>query len=168
MKYKCASCGQEHDEWPALAYSSPSGYNDLTEDEKKEIATLSSDFCVITYPDQTDRFIRCTFTLKVVDHCEDLEYGIWSTLSEKSYQNYTDNYNNPEHTEQYFGWFSNRLFGYENSLSVPTTVRTKTGNQRPEVIPHEDFDHPLVKDYYNGITKAEAERRIQNMLDLIK
>lgn len=41
---------------------------------------------------------------------------------------------------------------------------TKTGNDRPEIFPHEDFDHPFVKDYYEGITKAEAEKRINAIL----
>jgi hypothetical protein len=48
--------------------------------------------------------------------------------------------------------------------SVPTTVVTKSGNDRPEIFPHQDFDHPFVKDYYEGITKEEAEKRIQGML----
>jgi hypothetical protein len=41
---------------------------------------------------------------------------------------------------------------------------TKKGNGRPEVFPHEDFDHPFVKDYYNGISKKEAENRINKMI----
>lgn len=165
MKYKCTSCGQEHESWPALTYSSPSQYNDLTQEEKNTVAELSSDFCIINDPDQTDYFIRCTLTQKVVDHCEELDYGIWVSLSEKSYINYRDNYLNPDHLTQYFGWFCNRIFGYDDTLSIPTTVRTKAGNSRPQIIPHEDFDHPFVFDYYNGITKLEAERRIQNMLE---
>lgn len=90
MKYTCSCCGQEHDEWPALTFSSPTSYNELTDKEKKELGQLSNDFCVITYPDQTDRFIRCTLTQKVTDHCENLDYGIWVSLSEQSYQDYFD------------------------------------------------------------------------------
>ena len=46
----------------------------------------------------------------------------------------------------------------------PTDVKTKIGNERPEIFPHSDFDHPFTRDYYNGMTKGEAERRIHNML----
>jgi len=46
-KYICSNCGQEHEEWPALSYSSPAHYNDLTDEEKKNIAELDSDFCII-------------------------------------------------------------------------------------------------------------------------
>jgi hypothetical protein len=164
MKYKCSSCGQEHEEWPALTFSSPAPYNELTNEDKEEFGQLSSDFCVITYPEQTDRFIRCTLTQKVTDHCEDLEYGIWVSLSEKNFQDYKDNYNNENHLTQYFGWFCSSIPEYNNTLDIPTTVNTRTGNNRPEVIPHEDFDHPFVRDYYDGITKEEAEKRIKNML----
>lgn len=75
-KYVCSSCGQEHEEWPALAYSSPTHFNDLTDEEKQTIGELKNDFCIIRYPDQTDRFMRCTLTQKVIDHCEDLQYGL--------------------------------------------------------------------------------------------
>jgi len=164
-KYICESCGQEHEEWPALSFVSPTSYDALSDEDKKNIAELDSDFCVIKYPDQTDKFIRCTLTMKVNDHCENLDYGLWVSLSEKSFQDYADNFNNENHETKYFGWLSNILLDYEVA-SIPTTVFTRTGNQRPEIVPHEDFDHQFVRDYYNGITKKEAERRIAEMLKI--
>jgi hypothetical protein len=168
IKYTCNHCGNKHEEWPALVYISPTNYDLLSEDDKNNIGTLDKDFCVITHPNQTDRFIRCTLTQKVIDHCEDLEYGLWVSLSEKSFQDYSDNFKNENHETTYFGWLSNDLPYYDFSLgSIPTTVFTKTGNNRPEIVPHQDFDHPFVNDYYNGITKFEAERRINEMLETI-
>ena len=164
IKYICSNCGQEHEEWPALAYSSPTYYNDLSRDDKKDLAKLDSDFCVINDKEQTDRFIRCTLTQKVIDHCDTLEYGLWVSLSEKSFQDYVDNYKNDNYETQFFGWLSNTLPDYDSTLHIPTTVYTRKGNSRPEIIPHADFDHPFVKDYYNGITKVEAEKRIKEML----
>ena len=167
IKFTCSCCGKEHEEWPALTYISPTNYDNLSEDDKKAIGELDEDFCVINHSDQIDRFIRCTLTQKVVDDCQDLEYGLWVSLSEKSFQDYSDNYKNENHETKYFGWLSNDLPDYDCSESIPTTVFTKTGNSRSEIVPHEDFDHPFVKDYYNGITKIEAERRIKEMLSLI-
>jgi hypothetical protein len=163
--YTCETCGLVHEEWPALTFIAPSAYYVLSEKDREELAEIGSDFCVIHHPDQTDKFIRCTLTQKVIDHCEDLEYGLWVSLSEKSFNDYSENYNNKKHVTQYFGWLSNDLPDYDFSESIPTNVCTRTGNQRPEIIPHSDFEHPFVYDYYNGITKAEAERRIRNMLD---
>src|SRR5688572_3845639 len=168
IRYTCSSCGKEHEEWPALAYISPISYDVLSEAARSAIGKLDTDFCIITHPDQTDRFIRCTLTQKVIDHCEDLEYGLWVSLSEKNFQDYSDNFNNENHEATYFGWLSNDLPDYDFSESnIPTTVFTKTGNNRPEIIPHQNFDHPFVYDYYNGITKKEAEKRINEMLNLI-
>ncbi|WP_423148126.1 DUF2199 domain-containing protein [Rubrolithibacter danxiaensis] len=168
IKYTCSCCGQEHFEFPALTFKSPDNYDTLSHQDKEIIAEISSDFCVITHSDQTDRFIRCTLTQKVIDHCEDLEYGLWVSLSEKSFNDYSENFDNENHETKYFGWLCNDIPEYEFKESIPTTVFTRAGNQRPEIVPHEDFDHQFVKDYYNGITKDEAERRIKTMLDRIE
>jgi hypothetical protein len=167
-KYICKCCGKEIEEWPALGYTSPTNYDNLSEKDKANIGELTDDFCIITHPDQIDRFIRCTLTQKVNDHCEDLEYGLWVSLSEKSFNDYSENYKNGNHETSYFGWLCNNLPDYNFDKSIPTTVFTKTGNTRPEIVPHEDFEHPFVKDYYNGITKIEAERRINEMLGIVK
>jgi hypothetical protein len=164
MTYKCNKCGIEHDSWPALTYLTPSNYHDLTDEEKQKIATLSDDFCTIEYENQTDRFIRCTLFQKVNDYCDNLDYGLWVSLSEKSYNDYYDNFKNENHEASYFGWLCNWIPDYSNTINIPMTVFTKKGNQRPEIIPHKDFDHSFVRDYYNGIDKLEAERRINEMI----
>ena len=45
---------------------------------------------------------------------------------------------------------------------------SKCGNNKPEIFPHEDFDHQFVRDYYDGISKKEAENRIDEMLKNVK
>lgn len=162
-RHTCPDCGKTHTSWPALAFDSPDNYHQLSDADKAAIATISSDFCTITHGDQTDRFIRVTLTQQVNDHCEDLDYGLWVSLSEKSFRDYSDNYNNPGHETQYFGWLCSSIPGYESTDSIPTTVCTRTANQRPAIFPHKDFDHPFVRDFYHGISKEEAERRVRAM-----
>jgi hypothetical protein len=165
IKFICDCCGQEHESWPALTYNTPSVYNNLSPQEKEEIAVIDQDFCVIKYADNDiDRFIRVVLIQQINDHCENLEYGFWVSLSEKSFENYLENFDNQNHETQYFGWLSNYIPQYEFPDSIPTTVVTKKGNERPEIFPHKDFDHPFVKDYYEGISKEEAEKRINEML----
>lgn len=168
IKYTCECYGDIHENWPALTFISPDNYDFLSADDKKNIAELKSDTCIINHPNQTDRFIRCTLTQLVNDHCEGLEYGLWVSLSEKSFQDYMENFDNDNHEVQYFGWLCNNIPEYKFSESIPTTVITKKGNQRPEIFPHESFDHPFVIDYYNGISKKEAETRIKMMLQKTK
>ena len=164
ITYTCSSCGMEHEDWLALAHYSPDSYHDLSEEEREHMAELDSDFCIIRYPDQTDRFIRCTLTQKVTDHCENLEYGFWTSVNEKSFQDYSANFNNEAHVTKYSGWLSSQLLDYDNKEPIPVTVYTRPDGRRPEVVPSKDFDHPFVRDYYNGITKKEAERRIAYVL----
>jgi len=162
--FKCSECGKIHSDWPALAFKSPANYHYLSETEKVEIGKLDSDFCEIHYDNQIDRFIRVTLFQKIYDACENLQYGLWVSLSDKSYDDYKKNYNNENHVTKYFGWLCSNIHEYGNTLSIPCDVITKTGNDRPEIFPHQDFDHPFVKDYYSGISKKEAEKRIEMML----
>jgi hypothetical protein len=168
VKYVCSCCGKEHFEWPALAFMSPDNYDHLSEEDKKNIAELDADFCTINYPDEVSRFIRCTLTQKVIDHCEDLEYGLWVSLSEKSFNSYSETFGVESPETTYFGWLCNQIPGYKFDEGIPTTVITRSGNHRPEIVPHEGFNHPFVNDYYNGISKSEAESRIKAMLEMVE
>jgi hypothetical protein len=163
-KFRCSKCGKEHAEWPALTFTSPANYDYLSNQEKLELGRLNTDFCEIHYDDQIDRFIRVILTQKVNDACENLDYGLWVSLSEKSYSDYKSNFNNENHETGYFGWLCSNIPEYGNTMSIPCDVITKSGNNRSEIYPHQDFDHQLVRDYYNGITKAEAEKRINEMI----
>ena len=167
-KYNCEICGEIHEDYPTLTYPCPDSYYWLSEEEKKKFnASLESDFCTIEYPDQTDRFIRVVLKQKIIDSELTLDYGLWVSLSEKSYDDYFSNYKNENHENEYFGWLDSIIPEYNFSESIPTNVYTKLGSERPEIFPHSDFDHPFVKDYYQGITKEEAEKRIHNMLSKI-
>ena len=87
-------------------------------------------------------------------------------MSEKSYKDYLDNYDNEYHEATYFGFLSNNLTGYEDTLSIKSNVVLR-GRIRPEVIPHDDqIDNEFVGDYYNGIDKEAAEQRIKNVMGM--
>jgi len=164
MRYRCTKCGQEHEGRPAIAFDSPFHYKDLSEEDKKSIADLSDDFCVIKHDDQTDRFVRTVIHQKVNDDCQTLDYGVWVSLSEKSYIDYLDNYANDKYEGTYFGYICNKLPGYEDTLSIRANVVLR-GKIRPEVIPHDDqLDNDFVKDYYNGIDKQLADRKVKEAL----
>lgn len=167
-QFTCSQCGKVHDDWPALTFDAPAAYFALPENLKKGIGELTSDFCIIRHPEQTDRFIRASLSIKLNDHCESLEYGLWVSLSEKSFQDYADNYGNPEQQAGYFGWIANLIPEYENQKEyIPADVYTRKEGLRPVIVPHHNFDHQLVRDYYEGIAKTEAENRIQAMFDVI-
>ena len=51
----------------------------------------------------------------------------------------------------WFGWFSNRLNGYPDTLNLKCQVRPRDGRQRPH-IELESTEHPLALEQRNGIT----------------
>jgi hypothetical protein len=161
MLFNCSVCREIHEGFPALGFDAPHFYHSLSETEKKEIAELSDVFCIIRYTDQTDRFIRFVLNQKIIDLPETLQYGVWVSLSEKSFNDYKEHYNSVDHLTSYFGYLCNQLPDYENTLSIKTTVRTAPDNNRPEIFPHDDqMNNQFVQDYFEGITREKAERRI--------
>jgi len=165
IKSKCPKCGKVHDELPAIAFLSPDYYNYLSDEDKENIAELSADFCIIRYSEQIDRFIRTTMTLKIIDACEDLDYGIWVSVSEKTFEEYKTEFKNNIEGKTYFGRICNEIPEYnESTLGLHVNVGTRANGIRPEIIPHQS-EHDLINDWEKGITIAEAERRVQNMMN---
>ncbi|UTX50335.1 DUF2199 domain-containing protein [Chryseobacterium sp. MA9] len=163
-RYICQCCGEEKEDWPAIAYNAPCFYYNLSKEELKN-AELSSDLCVVKEEEDTYKFIRTVLVQEVTDDCRDLDYGIWVSLSEKSFCEYVENYDNKDFEAEYFGWLSTDLPDYEFEESVPTTVVVNNSIGRPFVYPHQSYDHPFVHDFYNGIAKEEAEKRINRVLN---
>ncbi|WP_158962923.1 DUF2199 domain-containing protein [Myroides fluvii] len=162
MNYTCANCGQEHDDWPALVYPTPLSYAELTDEEKKK-AELTSDLCVIQNPTDTYYFVRVVLIQTVVDACQDLDYGVWVSLSEKSFKEYCDNYDNKEFKTTYFGWFNNHIapYPFETCMGIGTNVEVDNERGRPFIYLHQKENNDLVHDFYTGITTEEATRRIK-------
>ena len=140
----------------------------MSNEEKAKIANISSDFCVIQYPDQTDRFIRTTMTVQINDVCEDLDYGIWVSVSEKTFNEYENDFNTNSEEKTYFGFICNEIVDYkESTLGLHVNIETRKNGKRPLILPHQ-ANHQLVIDFENGITIKEAENRINNMIDSLK
>lgn len=93
--YTCTSCGEKHEDMPAIGFTAPDPYNQLSEEERIAYqAECDSDFCIIRYPDQTDRFIRAVLPIPIIGHEETLEYGVWVSVSEKSFNDYQSRFYN--------------------------------------------------------------------------
>jgi len=161
MNYICANCGQEHEDWPALAYPTPLSYAQLTEEEKED-AEVTSDFCVILNPEYTYYFIRVVLIQVVVDACQDLEYGVWVSLSEKSFREYFENYENKAFKTTYFGWLNNHIhpYSFDTCREIGTNVEVDNEKGRPCIYLHQKENNVLVRDFYKGITAEEVIKRL--------
>ena len=165
MTYTCSKCGEEHEGWPALTFKAPDFYVQLGKEEREK-AYFTPDLCVVQHGDQTDRFIRCVMHQKVNEHCQDLEYGLWVSVSEKSYEDYVKNFNNASHKTQYFGWLSNWFPEYEKFVWIKMHIAVdNANNQRPKAFVQivNDPGIPLVRDYFQGISKEAAQARMDRL-----
>lgn len=164
-KFICSQCGEFHKEWPSLAYQAPLHYHVLTQEEKEARAFLNDDFCTIKNESDEYRFIRVVLEQKIKNHSGlFLEYGLWVSLSETSFEDYRKNFKQGKKTT-YFGWLSNRIDGYEDTTNIPMDVYAANDGIRPVVVPQKGSDHQLVRNFYEGISKEEAERRIHLTLE---
>ena len=164
MEFECAKCGKIHKGLTAIAFITPFHFDVLSKADKGKMATINNDFCVIEHEDQTDYFIRTTLNQKIIDSCETLDYGLWVSLSEKNYEDYSNNFKNENHVKTYFGYLCNLIPEYKDCLNIKMNVITQKGNSRPIIIPHQDqMENRFVFDYFNGIGENEALRRINSI-----
>jgi hypothetical protein len=79
--------------------------------------------------------------------------GAWATLSRESFVRYIEAFDGGEQDElgPWFGWFSNRLEGYPDTLNLKCQVHPVSGRQRPLVL-LEPTSHPLAVDQQTGVT----------------
>jgi hypothetical protein len=151
VRWYCATCGAEHDDLPLdWGYDAPA-YWEGPRSKKDE---LTSDLCVWT-DDAGDRcyFIRGLLTLPVRDGGQDFVYGVWSSLSETSYNRVVELWDDPRRVDEpaYFGWLSNSIVDFPDTLNLPLDVITSELDLRPQFVLH-DRDHPLVDAQREGVT----------------
>ena len=152
----CCACGEVHQGVFDLGCFRPDYWQGSADYQPNQVALesnhfLSEDFCVL---EGTHYFIRCVLEIPIVGYpSQRFGYGVWSSLSLKSYQQYSSIFDTGEIDSviSWFGWLSNRLQGYPDTLNLKCRVHPRAGRQRP-TIELEPIDHPLVKESIEGIT----------------
>lgn len=155
MRWTCSRCGKEHSGLPHdWAFTEPAYWEGPRSKDDK----LTEDLC--RWTDDAGKpsyFIRGLLTIPVVDEPDDFRYGVWSSLSERSFERVIEVWDDPARVDEdpYFGWLSNALPGYPETLNLALDVVTSSLDLRPEFVLHE-ADHPLVLEQRNGITSARV------------
>jgi hypothetical protein len=62
VRYKCTTCGEEHEGLPDLSFASPFHFGTVPEAERAKRAILTSDTCVI---DDGDFFVRVCLPIPI-------------------------------------------------------------------------------------------------------
>ena len=157
--FKCSCCGEIHEGSPSFAFRAPDQYASLSEEQKEKMGMLTPDFCTITHEEGTDRFVRAVLEVPIHGVEEPFLWGVWVSLSEKSFNRYSETFEAPVAGEGFFGWVCNRidLYPYEHARAADVLVQA--GRSRPRVVLHrgDAEDDPLVIDQVNGISVARAQ-----------
>lgn len=133
-------------------------------DGGREQDLLTEDLCRWTDDEgKPNFFIRGLITIPVLDADDAFRYGVWSSLSETSFRRVVELWDDPARVEEepYFGWLSNSLPGYPDTLGLPLDVVTPVLELRPSFLLH-DGEHPLVREQREGITT----NRIRELAEL--
>lgn len=157
--FKCGCCGEIHEGSPSYGFDSPDHYACLSEEQKERMGRRNSDLCTITHDEGVDYFIRAVLEVPIHGVEEPFTWGLWVSLSEKSFRRYVDTYDDPVEGDVFFGWICNRVPWYPESGSLATDVIVQLGGKRPLLRLHHDSanDHPLIIDQLEGISVAKAQ-----------
>ena len=157
--FKCSCCGKMHEGSPSFGFREPDQYSCLSAEQKVEIGTLTDDFCTISHEDGTDYFIRAVLEVPISGVQQPFLWGIWVSLSQKSFDRYRETYNSPVEGETFFGWVCSSISLYPYESTRPADVIVQVGGQRPKVVLHcgDPEDDPLVIDQQEGISILRAQ-----------
>ena len=155
--FTCSCCGKRHEGSPSFGYKAPMQFDQLSDDEKRAIGTLSDDLCKIEHPEGTDYFARVVLEIPIHGVKEPFLWGVWVSLSQANFERYTSTWGKHDESDSYFGWFSNRLPFYPDTINLKTKARPRNGNARP-VLELEPSDHLLSVHFQHGITVSVAQQ----------
>jgi hypothetical protein len=160
--FKCGKCSKIHEGSPSFSYDAPWRYLGLSTEEKAA-AELKSDTCVIRHDDGVDRFIRVVLEIPIHGVDEPFMWGVWVSLSEKSFARYLETWNEPDESDAYFGWFCSRLPYYEDTINLKAQVRPRRGGLRP-YLELERNGHLLAEHLFAGISIEHAQEIAEMMM----
>ncbi len=163
MRYRCPSCAEIHQGFPALAYGLPDAIFALSSEDQDRRAIASSDLCIL---DDERYFIRCVLVVPVNGYEDKFEYGPWVEINAEDFSRYAIWFN----LGVYPGWLS-----IEGRLAnaFPASEETTLGLACRVVLPSDDDSRPFVEvtdasyrlhdEQANGIAITRATELISHL-----
>lgn len=167
MRYRCASCAEIHQGFPALAYQLPDVIHALSATERGQRAVISSDLCIL---DDARHFVRCVLAVRVDGYAENLEYGPWVELSAADFARYAVWFDlgvSPG-WRSVSGRLANEFPGYANSTMglACRVMLPDEEDQRPDVVVT-GATHPLHAEQMRGISIVRATELISSLKGIV-
>jgi len=168
--FKCSCCGEIHEGSPSFGYNEPWQYSTLSDEQKEAMGRLTDDLCTITHDEGTDYFIRAVLEIPIMGVEDPFSWGVWSSLSEKSFNRYVETFDNPTAGETFFGWVCNQIpcypgTGMEEPFSADVVVQAGRARPKLRLISREELaQHPLIVDQREGISIAQAQEMAEELM----
>jgi hypothetical protein len=161
--FQCHTCGKWHEGLPLdYGYDAPHYWSSILKADPDSF--LNPDLCVIK---KKDYFVRGLIEIPVIGSDQPFRWGVWASLSKTNFDNMVDLWDDPKLLDEppYFGWLSNSLDEYPETLNLKTNVHSRSIKERPLIV-LEPTDHPLAIEQRTGITKQRvreiAERAVHS------
>jgi len=151
MSFRCRTCGKTHDELPRLGLDQPDQWFDMAPAQRDARGELTSDTCVI---DGEHFFIRGVIEIPVHGEATPFGFTVWVSQKKENFETYVRHFESAD-IGPFFGWLSNRISFYPDTLLLKTMAHFHGGGLRPTI--HLDpTDHPLAVDQREGISLERA------------
>jgi hypothetical protein len=157
--WTCGCCGKQFNTLPLdFSPEAPDYWLQIPEAEREQRGKIDEDVCIIKHSDGRDIFLRGVIEIPIIGIDECFRWGAWVSLSEESFGRVLDLWTAEviENEPPKFGWLSNKISIYPNTLNLKTHVHLRPGKLRP-AIELEPTDHPLAIEQRDGITMDRVE-----------
>jgi hypothetical protein len=165
MRFICAECGSEHDiDDISFGAHEPLQWVLLTDAERSS-SVLGDEQCEIDSAEGRSFYIRACLEIPIRSTDQRFNWGVWCSLSEKSYQEVLKHWDKPSRVNigPHFGWLCTNIPGYPDTAYLKTMVRQRAIGLQP-LVELEPTDHPLVVDQREGIDESRLKEIIVGLL----
>lgn len=163
MRYRCPSCREIHEGFPALAYELPDVIFALSEEERQARAVVSSDLCIL---DDERYFIRCVLVVPVNGYEEEFDYGPWVEISAADFGRYGVWFNlgTSPGWHAIAGRLANAFPASETTtLNLACRVFLPDEDDKRPTVTVTDEGHPLHGEQVQGMSVTRATELISNL-----
>jgi len=147
--FQCHTCGKWHEGFPLdYGYDAPHYWSESLRTNADSF--LNADFCIIG---KQDYFVRGLIEIPVIDGDRPFRWGVWTSLSKKNFDTMVALWDDPKLLDEppYFGWLSNSIATYAETLNLKADVHSRSIKERPQIV-LEPTDHPLAVEQRKGMT----------------
>jgi hypothetical protein len=138
-----------------MGFDSPDPWLGLSDSQRETRGKIASDACII---DGKEFYVLGCLDIPIVGHTDVFRWLVWVSVSEKSYWRIIDlwetDVRDTEHP--FFGWLSNNIRLYPNTLALKTNLCLRNHGTRP-FIRLEPTDHPLAVEQRDGISLQRVQ-----------